>query len=191
GLVEVGEPLVAEGVSAVIAPRLHRCGEVYDPRVLDQLGQLRLVKGQRRLVGRLEVLGLDVPARVDLANPAGQDGVDGLLVDQELVPPVGEVRHGRPGDVLVPPGGEVQQEYARVEVYLVGPAPVPGPVRHAVERGDEGRAGIGDAQGGEIAQRRVEQLADAPPDDEVGVEIQGPVQAGRQDEGDEQPGVCG
>src|SRR6266487_7210080 len=71
GLVKAGEPLVAEGMRALVAPRLHRRGEVHDPRVLDELGELRLVEGQRRLVGRLEMLGLDVPARVDLADPAG------------------------------------------------------------------------------------------------------------------------
>jgi len=110
---------------------------------------------------------------------------------QELMTPVGEVRHGRAGEVLLPPGGEIQQQDAGIEVDIVGPAPVPGPVGHAVERGDVGRARVGDAEGGEVTDRRVEQLADAAPGDEVGVEVQGPVYAGRQHVGDEQPCVGG
>src|SRR5262245_21177076 len=70
GLVQACEPFVAERVRAVIVPCLYRRGEMHDPRILDELAELRLVEGQRRLVGRLEVLGLHVPARVDRADPA-------------------------------------------------------------------------------------------------------------------------
>src|ERR1017187_2183109 len=104
---------------------------------------------------------------------------------------VSEIFEGSSGKIFISPDREIQQEHARVKIGVVGPATELCPVGHAVERRDIRRASVGYAHCGKIPHRQIKEITDAPPDDEVAIEIEGPIRLGRQHTRDVEPRVRG